>query len=90
MVRVLKMYFHQILGYIVVNHIMSYAERHGTLYEKQRGYRSKRSCKNTTNRLHRRCEGQQTDVLIMNVSKAFDKVYHNVLFFGKKTLNSTV
>ena len=63
---------------------MTHADNHNILYPLQHGFRKNRSCetqllefiddvtKNMENSL-------QTDVLIMDFSKAFDKVSHNLL-----------
>ena len=74
----------KILEHIVVSHIMKYADKHGILYELQHGFRSGRSCEtqlvsfidDVSKSLEK---GHQTDVLIMDFSKAFDKVDHNLL-----------
>jgi hypothetical protein len=63
---------------------MNHADKNNILYPLQHGFRSKRSCETqliefidevTTNM----SAGKQTDVLIMDFSKAFDKVSHGLL-----------
>ena len=74
----------KILEHVVVSAIMTHADKHNILYPLQHGFRKNRSCetqflefindvaKNMANSV-------QTDVLIMDFSKAFDKVSHNLL-----------
>lgn len=74
----------KLMEHIVTSHIMKHAEEHSILYPLQHGFRKNRSCETqllefiedvTTNME----EGKQTDVLIMDFSKAFDKVSHSLL-----------
>ena len=63
---------------------MKPADFHNILYQLQHGFRSKRSCEaqmiefvdDINNNMSK---GKQTDVLIMDFSKAFDKVCHSLL-----------
>ena len=63
---------------------MSHADKYNILYPLQHGFRKFRSCEtqliefidDVTRNLD---DGKQTDVLIMDFSKAFDKVSHNFL-----------
>ena len=74
----------KILEHVIVSHIMKYSDMHEILYELQHGFRYKRSCEtqlvsfidDITKALE---NGQQTDVLVMDFSKAFDKVDHSLL-----------
>ena len=72
------------MEHVVTSHIMSHADRHNILYPLQHGFRSKRSCETqlvefvddiTINMSN----GKQTDILIMDFSKAFDKVSNSLL-----------
>ena len=62
---------------------MGHADRNNILYPLQHGFRSKRSCEThliefideTSNNM---ASEKQTDVLIMDFSKAFDKVSHSL------------
>lgn len=74
----------KIMEHVVTSHIMKHAETYNILYPLQHGFRSRRSCETqliefvddiTINM----CKGKQTDVLIMDFSKAFDKVSHSLL-----------
>ena len=74
----------KIMEHIVTSHIMNHAERNNTLYPLQHGFRSKRSCETQLleclDDLSKNLEdGKQTDLLILDFSKAFDKVSHNLL-----------
>ena len=74
----------KLMEHIITSHIMNHADKNNILYPLQHGFRSKRSCETqliefidevTTNM----SAGKQTDVLIMDFSKAFDKVSHSLL-----------
>ena len=74
----------KIMEHIVTSHIMNHAERNNILYPLQHGFRSKRSCETQLleciDDLSKNLEdGKQTDLLILDFSKAFDKVSHNLL-----------
>jgi hypothetical protein len=79
----------KIMEHLVPSHIMGHSDRYNILYKMQHGFRKKLhvvSCetqliefiddvtKNIDN-----VNGQQTDCLIMDFSKAFDKVSHSLL-----------
>ena len=68
----------------MVKHIMNHNDRYSILYDFQHGFRSKLSCETQLLEFyHDLCsncyEGHQTDVLVMDFSKAFDKVGHKRL-----------
>ena len=72
------------MEHIVTSHIMSHAQRNKILYPLRHGFRSKRSCETQLleciDDLIKNLEnGKQTDMLILDFSKAFDKVSHNLL-----------
>jgi hypothetical protein len=63
---------------------MSHADTHNILYPLQHGFRTGRSCEtqllefidDVTLKME---NGKQTDILVMDFSKAFDKVSHSLL-----------
>ena len=67
----------KLMEHIITSHIMGHADRNNILYLLQHGFRNKRSCETqliefineTSNNM---ASGKQTDVLIMDFSKAFD------------------
>ena len=74
----------KLMEHIITSHIMNHADKNNILYPLQHGFWSKRSCETqliefidevTTNM----SAGKQTDVLIMDFSKAFDKVSYGLL-----------
>ena len=74
----------KIMEHIVTSHIMHHAEENNILYPLQHGFRSKRSCETQLleciHDLTRNLQnGTQTDLLILEFSKAFDKVFHTLL-----------
>jgi hypothetical protein len=63
---------------------MSHADRNNILYPLQHGFRSKRSCETQLLEFvddvsSNMSSGKQTNVLVMDFSKAFDKVSHSLL-----------
>ena len=63
---------------------MKHASANNILYDLQHGFRSKRSCETQllgfVDDIQRNMSGnKQTDVIIMDFAKAFDKVDHNSL-----------
>ena len=74
----------KLMEHIVTSHIMRHASRHNLLYKLQHGFRDKRSCETQliefqADALQNMTDGSQTDILIMDSSKAFDKVSHKHL-----------
>jgi hypothetical protein len=74
----------KLLEHLIVKHIMSHADTHNILYPLQHGFRTGRSCEtqllefidDVTLKME---NGKQTDILVMDFSKAFDKVSHSLL-----------
>ncbi len=74
----------KIMEHIIVSNIMKHADQNNILYPLQHGFRKSRSCEtqllefidDVTNNLE---SGKQTDVTILDFSKAFDKVSHSLL-----------
>ena len=66
------------------SHIMKHGEENDILYKLQHGFRKNRSCEtqlleftdDVSNNLEK---GKQTDVLVIDFAKAFDKVCQNLL-----------
>ena len=74
----------KILEHIVVSTVMTFAEDNNIICQEQHGFRKRRSCESqligfvdeVTDDLEKE---KQTDVLVMDFSKAFDKVSHSLL-----------
>ena len=71
----------KVMEHIIVSNIMHHARRNNILYPMQHGFLSRRSCETqllefTTDILENMEHNHQTDVLIMDFAKAFDKVSH--------------
>ena len=69
----------KLLEHIVTKHVVAHLEKHSILYDMQHGFRSKRSTETqliafSQDILKNLSSGQQTDVVIMDFAKAFDKV----------------
>ena len=74
----------KLIEHIIVSNIMSFYDENNLLSQYQHGFRSKHSCETQiisfTQEVHDNLEqGQQTDVIVMDFSKAFDKVDHHKL-----------
>ena len=72
------------LEHVVHSHIMKYFDAHNVLTPQQRGFRQAHSCETQLMQIVRDFttslnNNTQTDVLIMDFSKAFDVVPHNRL-----------
>ena len=65
----------KVLEHIVTTNVVSHMDHHNLLYDLQHGFRSKRTCDSMRNSL----AGSQTDLVLLDVSKAFDKVSHQKL-----------
>ena len=71
----------KLLEHIVTKHLLNHLESNNILYNLQHGFRSKRSTETqlidfTQDVLKNLKSGKQTDVIIMDFAKAFDKVSH--------------
>jgi hypothetical protein len=74
----------KLLEHIVVSNMMSHFDQNDTLVDCQHGFRSKRSCEtqllSLTQELHQNLEDyEQVDMVVLDFSKAFDKVPHKRL-----------
>ena len=74
----------KLMEHILTKHIITYLESNNILYDLQHGFRTKRSTETqllsfVQDTLSNLRENQQTDVIIMDFAKAFDKVPHNRL-----------
>ena len=74
----------KVLEHVIHSHIMHHFDKHSVLTTKQHGFRSNHSCESqlllTTHDLALSLNNrQQTDLVIMDFSKAFDTVPHNRL-----------
>lgn len=74
----------KILEHIIVSNIMKHLEVNQILVDSQHGFRNKRSCETqlvefVQELTNNTAEGLQTDVIVMDFSKAFDKVPHRRL-----------
>jgi hypothetical protein len=74
----------KLMEHILVSNIMSFYDKHNILSPYQHGFRSKWNCQSQlvsfSQEFHDNLEsGQQTDVRVMDISKAIDKVDHHKL-----------
>ena len=79
----------KILEHIVTSCIMSHLEAHDILCPLQKGFRKTRSCETqllefVTDPIDTPRNTEQTDVIVMDFSKAFYKVPHNRLLLKRK------
>ena len=87
----------KLMEHIIVSNLMSFFDKHELLSPFQHGFRSKRSCETqllsfTQEIFDGLDKNKQTDVVVMDFSKAFDKVDHHKLILKLKNLgtNGTV
>ena len=76
--------FSKILEKLMYKRLMDYIERHNILYDKQYGFRKKRSTEMaiielTTKRSEAIDEGKLTAGIFLDLSKAFDTVDHSII-----------
>ena len=76
----------KLLEHILVSNIMSHFDDNTLLSQYQHGFRSKHSCESqlisfTQEVYDNLGNGNQTDIIVMDFSKAFDKVDHNKLIY---------
>ncbi|KAK3083817.1 hypothetical protein FSP39_003606 [Pinctada imbricata] len=76
----------KMLEHIVCSSIMGHLDRHGILHDAQHGFRKQRSCESqlilTTQDLAKSMDDkEQTDLILLDFSKAFDKVPHKRLLY---------
>ena len=88
----------KLMEHVVTSNIMRHATKNDILYPLQYGFRSGRSCETQLtgfiSDLHNNLQqGRQTDVIVLDMAKAFDKVGHQRLirklkFYGIRGLTS--
>ena len=74
----------KVMEHVVAKHILNHLDKHKILTDSQHGFRSKRSTETQllcfAQDIYRNMRNnQQTDVIVMDFAKAFDKVAHNRL-----------
>lgn len=74
------------LEHIVASQLSSHLSSNNILYELQHGFREKRSCETqlielTDHLVKNISAGKQTDLILLDFSKAFDKVNHHKLLY---------
>ena len=79
----------KVLEHIVHSHVISHLDNHNVLHDSQHGFRRKRSCETqllkTVHDLAKTLNNKgQTDSVLLDFSKAFDKVCHRKLLFKLK------
>ena len=72
------------MEHIVTSQLVKHFNKHNILYELQHGFREKRSCETQLimlihELLQTMQKGKQTDLILLDFSKAFDKVSHEKL-----------
>ncbi|MCG7878314.1 MAG: reverse transcriptase family protein, partial [Candidatus Thiodiazotropha endolucinida] len=74
----------KVLEHIVTTNVVSHMDQHNLLYDLQHGFRTKRSCETQLvtlieDLMRNSIAGSQTDLVLLDFSKAFDKVSHQKL-----------
>lgn len=76
----------KLMEHIIASQVMSYLSEHNILSDRQHGFRAKRSCETQLlgfiqDLQSKADKGTQTDAVVLDFSKAFDKVAHNKLIY---------
>ena len=76
----------QVLEHVVASNLVAHLDSHNLLYDLQHGFRVKRSCETKSVMLvedmsRNAMQGRQTDPILLDFSKAFDKVSHEKLLY---------
>ncbi|MEW8546320.1 MAG: reverse transcriptase family protein, partial [Candidatus Thiodiazotropha sp.] len=76
----------KVLEHILASNIVKHLDEQGVLYDLQHGFREKRSCETQLVMLiedlaRNASVGKQTDIILLDFSKAFDKVNHSKLLW---------
>ena len=84
----------KVMEHVIASNISRHITQHNILYELQHGFREKRSCKTQLIELvedltKRLTLGKQTDLILLDFSKAFDKVNHLKLLYKLLTFGIT-
>ena len=79
----------KLLEHIVVSHLLKHLDEHSALADEQHGFRHRRSCETQLIQFIEDLAesiqgGGQVDVVIMDFTKAFDKVSHQRLLYKLK------
>ena len=74
------------LEHIMASHLVRHLNKHDLLYDLQHGFREKRACETQLTMLFEdlartTSSGKQTDFILLDFSKAFDKVNHSKLLW---------
>ena len=76
----------KVLEHIMASQIVKHMKEHSLLYDLQHGFREKRSCETQLTMLvedlaRNASKGKQTELILLDFSKAFDKVNHSKLIW---------
>ena len=82
------------LEHIVASQLMKFLNKHNLLYQQQHGFRAKLSTETqllefSDDMLKTKYNGHQSDIVIMDFSKVFDKVSHSGLLFKLSKLGAS-
>ena len=76
----------KVMAHIIASNLTAHLNKHNILYDLQHGFRQKRSCETQLIQLvedlgRQLVQGNQVDLVLLDFSKAFDKVNHIKLLF---------
>ena len=76
----------KVLEHIIASHVVKHLNAHDLLYDLQHGFREKRSCETQLTMLvedlaRNVSKGKQTDLILLDFSRAFDKVNNSKLLW---------
>ena len=77
----------KLMEHVICSAVMNHANQYNILYPLQHGFRARRSCETQlidmiNNIVSNKQQGLQTDLCVLDFSKAFDKVGHKLKWYG--------
>ena len=74
----------KVMEHIITSNVVKHVDSNGLMYDLQHGFRERRSCETQLVSLiedltSKSIQGKQTDLVLLDFSKAFDKVNHSKL-----------
>ena len=74
----------KVMEHIIASNVVKHLDTNGLMYDLQHGFRERRSCETQLASLiedlaRKTSQGKQTDLILLDFSKAFDKVNHTKL-----------
>ena len=86
----------KVMEHIIASNVVKHLDSNGLMYDLQHGFRERRSCETQLVSIiedlaSKSSQGKQTDLILIDFSKAFDKINHSklILNFNSSGIRST-